>query len=244
MNFACPNCNLAGQIADERVPEQGLYATCPKCKSRFLVKLETFTPPVPIVTESAVVESIAQAEVVVASESVESPLPPQDEKLVKLPEKREASTVVKVISCLFIAVASFNILVDGFGCLALSTATKMTSGLTQTAVAAAETSYLGLWIAAQIIISAFVIVAAIQFIRLRAWARIVLEVVSWLSLAYVIGTGMMGVATLGNVTGKASPSIFGTAVLMMSVGTMVVFAVPLIVVIWYLRGETITKAVN
>jgi len=40
MKFSCPNCNLAGSIDDAKLPEQGLYAGCPKCKTRFLVKKE------------------------------------------------------------------------------------------------------------------------------------------------------------------------------------------------------------
>ena len=36
--FACPECTLAGKIADARVPEQGLTATCPRCTARFPVK--------------------------------------------------------------------------------------------------------------------------------------------------------------------------------------------------------------
>ncbi|NVN98292.1 MAG: hypothetical protein HXX17_03140 [Geobacteraceae bacterium] len=34
-SFACPECRLAGKIATEKLPEQGLLATCPKCKTSF-----------------------------------------------------------------------------------------------------------------------------------------------------------------------------------------------------------------
>lgn len=255
MNFACPTCSLAGQITDERLPEQGLYATCPKCKARFLVKREIVATSPPIVTEAPVVESITKSEAIAPENAKSPPSPPQEVKPVKLPETRETSTAVKVIGCLFIAVAGFKILVAVFGYLALSSVTKMASGLTQTTAGAADASrafqYLVLWIAAQILIGAFVIVAAVQFMRLRAWARTALEVVSWLGLAYVIGTGIMSVAAWGKISGMASkagfgsaPSAFGTMGLILSVGTMVVFAVPLIVVIWHLRGETISKVVR
>jgi len=36
--FACPECNLAGKIATEKLPEEGLMATCPQCNNRFPVK--------------------------------------------------------------------------------------------------------------------------------------------------------------------------------------------------------------
>jgi hypothetical protein len=40
MKFHCPNCKLTGSIDDARVPDQGLYAGCPHCKTRFLIKKE------------------------------------------------------------------------------------------------------------------------------------------------------------------------------------------------------------
>lgn len=40
MDFRCPNCNLTGNIDDAKVPETGIYAVCPKCQERFLVKKE------------------------------------------------------------------------------------------------------------------------------------------------------------------------------------------------------------
>jgi len=38
VHFSCPGCSLAGRIATARVPEEGLFATCPKCKTGFPVK--------------------------------------------------------------------------------------------------------------------------------------------------------------------------------------------------------------
>jgi Tfp pilus assembly protein PilE len=40
MDFRCPNCNLTGNIDDAKVSETGIYAVCPKCQERFLVKKE------------------------------------------------------------------------------------------------------------------------------------------------------------------------------------------------------------
>ncbi|HEY6872290.1 MAG TPA: zinc-ribbon domain-containing protein [Geobacteraceae bacterium] len=39
MEFECPNCKLAGKIPDDKIPLNGIDVTCPKCKSRFLLKL-------------------------------------------------------------------------------------------------------------------------------------------------------------------------------------------------------------
>lgn len=45
MDFACPNCKLAGKIDDARIPDTGLSAGCPKCHERFLVKKELALEP-------------------------------------------------------------------------------------------------------------------------------------------------------------------------------------------------------
>lgn len=44
--FACPQCNLDGKIADAKLPEQGLMATCPRCKTSFPVKRTISDKPV------------------------------------------------------------------------------------------------------------------------------------------------------------------------------------------------------
>lgn len=45
MDFKCPNCSLTGHIDDAKVSETGIYAVCPKCQQRFLVKRETPLEP-------------------------------------------------------------------------------------------------------------------------------------------------------------------------------------------------------
>lgn len=141
------------------------------------------------------------------------------------------------------------------GYLALSSMTKMMGGMMQMPSGASGSfsmfRYFGVWIALKVLLGVFVIAAAIQFLRLRAWARSTLEVVSWLGLVYVLATGIMSVVAWGKMSGTVTlpasdnfPSAFGAMGLLFSVVTMVLFAVPLIVVIWYLRGETIKEAMR
>jgi type IV pilus assembly protein PilA len=52
MKFSCPNCNLEGNIDDAKVPEQGIHAGCPRCKTRFLVKKESTPDPPPGLPEN------------------------------------------------------------------------------------------------------------------------------------------------------------------------------------------------
>ncbi len=48
MKFECPNCKKAGAIEDSKVPDGGVYANCPNCQTRFLIKIQrddfSFTP--------------------------------------------------------------------------------------------------------------------------------------------------------------------------------------------------------
>ncbi len=48
MKFSCPQCALAGNVDDARLPEGGMYAVCPKCGERFLVKREPPPAPQPV----------------------------------------------------------------------------------------------------------------------------------------------------------------------------------------------------
>lgn len=40
MKFECPNCKKSGQVDASKVPESGVYATCPQCNEKFLIKRE------------------------------------------------------------------------------------------------------------------------------------------------------------------------------------------------------------
>jgi|SRR6185369_1344143 len=57
MNFSCPGCKLAGKIDDGKIPLQGAYATCPKCKTRFLVKANQPVAPASYTAEISEVDA-------------------------------------------------------------------------------------------------------------------------------------------------------------------------------------------
>lgn len=53
MKFECPNCKKAGHVDDSKVPDAGVYATCPQCNNKFLIKREVprefeFEPAKPV----------------------------------------------------------------------------------------------------------------------------------------------------------------------------------------------------
>ena len=104
----------------------------------------------------------------------------------------------------------------------------------------------------QCAIAILVIIASIQFLRLRRWARTALEVIAWLGLVYVVGFGIFWVVSWIGITsnipstdGAPGPSplfgIFGAV--MVSVVTLF-WAAPLVVIIIFLRGKTIREALS
>ena len=103
------------------------------------------------------------------------------------------------------------------------------------------------------VIAIFVIIASIQFLSLRRWARTALEVITWLGLVYVVGFGIFGlimwITTFSSEwvsEGGASGPLSGFGIflaVMISVVTSFC-AVPLIAIIKFLRGRTIREAVS
>lgn len=48
MKIECPNCSFAGNIPDDKVLAKGVFATCPKCRTRFEIAGSPVpAPPVP-----------------------------------------------------------------------------------------------------------------------------------------------------------------------------------------------------
>ena len=104
----------------------------------------------------------------------------------------------------------------------------------------------------QINLAVFIIIASIYFLKLHAWARTALEVVSWLGLTYIVGFGIFWLtawisASVSMSGGKAPSSeslVFGIFGAVMGVVVIAVYATPLIVIIKFLRGKTIREAVR
>jgi len=104
----------------------------------------------------------------------------------------------------------------------------------------------------QIVFAVFVLFAGIQFLKLHAWARTALEVVSWLGLVYVVGSFVLFVVSWMSMTSTASvvegthspPAMFRVFGAFMVTVVMAVWAVPLVVIVKFLRGATIINAMT
>jgi hypothetical protein len=110
--------------------------------------------------------------------------------------------------------------------------------------------YFGLIAMMQVALAIFIIIASIQFLRLRRWARTALEVIAWLGLVYIVGFGIFWVVSWIGITsnipvteGVSGPSpMFNIVGAVMGSVVALVWAVPLVVIIVFLRGKTIRGA--
>ncbi|HQU15250.1 MAG TPA: hypothetical protein PLO69_03975 [Gammaproteobacteria bacterium] len=99
--------------------------------------------------------------------------------------------------------------------------------------------------------AALAILAGIDFLRLRAWARACLEALSWLSLAYILAGAVYWWLAWSAIT--AGGSVAGVAVdlapyrtpgLVLGCVLVLAFAIPMGLVIRTLRGSAVRCAVS
>ncbi len=172
--------------------------------------------------------------------------------------QKKRPTSVTVIGWIFIAGAILMILSGGMGFAAFTFMKQTTGGVPpvpenipgQLRVMKFVFQHFELIAMVQVAFAIFVIIASIQFLRLRRWARIALEVVAWLGLVYLVGFGIVWVVSWIGITSNIhltegtvgpSPKFNMVGAIMGSVVT-VFWAVPLVVIIIFLRGKTIRRA--
>jgi lysylphosphatidylglycerol synthetase-like protein (DUF2156 family) len=110
--------------------------------------------------------------------------------------------------------------------------------------------YFTWFVMAQLGLAVVAIVAGIQFLKLRPWARAALEILSWISLIYVVGFGLFWVSTWSTMTGQFPQQqdapfdmeTFKIVGLVMGAFVTLAFAVPLAIMIKYLRGKVVREA--
>jgi hypothetical protein len=172
--------------------------------------------------------------------------------------QKKRPTAVTVIGWIFIAGAILMILSGGMGFAAFSFMKQMgverppipEQAPFQFSVMEVIFQHFGLIAMVQVVLAIFIIIASIQFLRLRRWARTALEVIAWLGLVYLVSFGIFWVVSWLEITsnipvteGAQGPTpmfnIFGAV--MGSVVTLF-WAAPLVVIIIFLRGKTIRGA--
>jgi hypothetical protein len=108
----------------------------------------------------------------------------------------------------------------------------------------------GVLLLLQGIVAVVAIWAGVSLLRLKQWARTTIEVLSWLALFYTVGFGIfwiyMWVSMTGQVPTHGAPRSADSFQLMgavMGVIVTAVFAVPLWIMIRYLRGAEARSAI-
>ena len=102
----------------------------------------------------------------------------------------------------------------------------------------------------QFAIAAAAIWAGIEFLRLKRWARAVLEILSWATLMWATGFGIYWVYAWVLISGQSAPTAsqgapdaFQLTGAVFGMLTTVVFSIALVVMIWSLRSDQVRRAV-
>ena len=174
--------------------------------------------------------------------------------------QKKRPTSITVIAWIFIAGAILMILSGGLGFAAFSFMQQVGEEMPpipeeapfQFGVMKVIFQHFGLIAMGQVAVAIVIIIASIQFLRLRRWARTALEVITWLGLVYIVGFGIFWVASWLDMTSSipmtegtpGPPPMFDIFGAIMGSVIALVWAVPLVVIIIFLRGKTIKEAVS
>lgn len=111
--------------------------------------------------------------------------------------------------------------------------------------------YFGVLLLLQGTVAVVAVWAGVSLLRLRQWARTAIEVLSWIAFLYTVGFGFfwvyMWVSMTGQVPAGSAPvnvDSFQVMGAVMGVIVTAVFAVPLWIMIRYLRGAEARSAIT
>ena len=96
----------------------------------------------------------------------------------------------------------------------------------------------------QILIGGLGFVSGLSFLKLKKWSRNVLEILSWLMLIFIIGFMVYWVFNWLSMTADHGPKGFNLGGAIMGVIVSGIYAVPLGIMIKFLRGEKIKTAMS
>ena len=95
---------------------------------------------------------------------------------------------------------------------------------------------------AQIIVAIFGLFAGVNFLKLKSWSRKALEILTWALILFVVGFG--GVTVFHLVSTSSSQLNFGFGIMefFLIIVILGMYAVPLVIMVKYLRGEKVKQA--
>ena len=174
--------------------------------------------------------------------------------------QKKRPTAITVIGWIFIVTAILMIFSGGLAFIAFSYVKQMAEEMppiaeelpNQFRIMRIFFQNFGILALLQVAFAIFVLMASIHFLHLRRWARTALEIVAWLGLVYVVGFGIFWLVSWIDITSSfpvsevpsGPPPMFNIIGAIMGCVVTVVWAVPLIIIIIFLRGKTIKDAVS
>ncbi len=174
--------------------------------------------------------------------------------------QKKRPTAITVIGWIFLVSSILMILSGGLGFIAFSFMKQMAEEMPpiseelpkQFQILRIIFQNFGIIALLQVALAIFVLMTSIYFLQLRKWARAALEIITWLGLFSVVGFGIFWVVSWITITSNipvsevpsGPPPMFNIIGAIMGCVVTVVWAVPLIIIIIFLRGKTIKNAVS
>jgi hypothetical protein len=176
------------------------------------------------------------------------------EKNVIVPEKKTAS--IAVIAWSYILLALFVILVSGLSICGSQYINQQIETMPNEILESLPgmgfvMQYSGPLLILQTIVALFMLIAGIEFLRLRAWARTAVEILSWLCIVFAVVIALFFIMTWTNIVSQmmafeengtsSTLNILGIGV---GIILMVIFVIPLLMIVRALRGKAVRDAVS
>jgi hypothetical protein len=171
-------------------------------------------------------------------------------------EKKKPSSVA-VIAWSYILLALFVILVSGLSVFGSQYVNQQIETMPNEILESFPgmgfiMQHSGFLLILQTICAIFMLVAGIEFLRLRAWARTAVEILTWLCIVFAVIIVLFFIMTWLNITSQMmtfednSGTSSALTVLGIGVGMvlMVLFVIPLLMIIRTLRGKAVRDAVS
>lgn len=166
-------------------------------------------------------------------------------------------TGLTITAWVWIALGVFMILAAVMGGLAYSTMRQMEPGIPgpgmprEFALMTFVFQNFGVLLVLQFAIAVIAISAGVALLRLRGWGRGAIEALSWLAVVYTVGFGVYWVymwtsmtGSMPQAAGSGSGDTFQVMGAVMGIVGTAVFAVPLGIMIWYLRSTEVRQAIS
>jgi hypothetical protein len=94
----------------------------------------------------------------------------------------------------------------------------------------------------QLLVVIIGLVSGINFLKLKSWSRIILEILTWLFILFIVGFGIYWEFGWLKMTSGIGPKGFDIMGAVMGVVIIAIYGVPLGIMLKYLRGDIVKNA--